>query len=232
MATQLELKPCALAAVKRNYAFVPLLWSRLDDIPALTAQGAEATVHHEVLSAGRRGDRLEQCIHSSVPSRHPRHSPYWACQLLGWGVYGLSQVYNTVLTLHIPLGRAVSEIALLNVAAICLTHGLRRFMRRRAWGTLRMPALLPRVLAASLVLGLVQAAIMHFMAVAPMWELDPVDDAAVVAALPDILLNPLLLRTLNWSVIFAAVDGPVLQHHFGARPSPRPSCASRNWRTR
>jgi hypothetical protein len=82
--------------------------------------------------------------------------PYWACQLLGWGVYGLSQVYNTVLTLHIPLGRAVSEIALLNVAAICLTHGLRRFMRRRAWGTLRMPALLPRVLAASLVLGLAQ----------------------------------------------------------------------------
>jgi hypothetical protein len=127
---------------------------------------------------------------------------YWACQLLGWSVYGLSQVYNTVLTLHVPIGRAVSEIALLNVAAICLTHGLRRFMRGRAWGTLRMPALLPRVLAASVVLGLVQAAIMHFMAVAPMWELDPVDDAAVVAALPDILLNPLVLRILNWSVAF------------------------------
>ena len=127
---------------------------------------------------------------------------YWACQLLGWGVYGLSQIYNVILTLHVPLGRAVLEIALLNVAAICLTHGLRSFMRRRSWGTLRMPVLLPRVLAASVALGMVQAAIMHFMTVAPMWALDAIDDAAVVASLPDILLHPPVVRTLNWSVAF------------------------------
>src|SRR5262245_12182760 len=106
---------------------------------------------------------------------------YWVCQLLGWTVYGISQVYNVVLTLHIPLGRAALEIGFLNVVAICLTHGLRTFMRRRSWGTLRVPALLPRVIAASLVLGLVQAAIMHYMAVAPMWALDAIDDAEVLA---------------------------------------------------
>jgi LytS/YehU family sensor histidine kinase len=127
---------------------------------------------------------------------------YWSCQLLGWTIYGLSQVYNTVLTLDVPLGRAVSEIALLNAVAIGLTHGLRHFMRRRAWPTLRMPALLPRVLAASIVLGLLQAAIMHFMAVAPMWELDRVEDAAVLAALPEFLGNPAVLRIMNWSVAF------------------------------
>jgi hypothetical protein len=127
---------------------------------------------------------------------------YWVCQLLGWGIYGLSQVYNVILTMHVPLGRAVLEVGLLNVSAICLTHGLRAFMRRRSWGTLRMPALLPRVLAASVVLGVVQAAIMHYMAVASMWALDDIEDAAVLASLPDILLNPLVLRILNWSVAF------------------------------
>jgi hypothetical protein len=127
---------------------------------------------------------------------------YWSCQLLGWGLYGLGQVYNTLLTLDVPLGRAVSEIVLLNVTAMGLTHGLRRFMRRRAWEALRAPALLPRVLAASVVLGLVQAAIMHFMAVASMWQLDPVLDADVIAALPQILSNPPVLRILNWSVAF------------------------------
>jgi len=117
-------------------------------------------------------------------------------------VYGLSQVYNVLLTLHVPLGRAALEIAVLNVAAICLTHGLRSFMRRRSWRTLRMPALLPRVLAATVVLGMVQAAIMQLMTVAPMWALDAIDDAAVLASLPDILLLPPVLRTFNWSVAF------------------------------
>src|SRR5262245_28223035 len=127
---------------------------------------------------------------------------YWACQLLGWSVYGLSQVYNVVLTLHIPLGRAALEIGLLNLVAICLTHGLRAFMRQRSWGTLRIPALLPRVLAASLLLGVVPASLMHYMAVAPMWALDAIDDAAVLASLPGVLLIPWVVRSLNWSVAF------------------------------
>jgi hypothetical protein len=127
---------------------------------------------------------------------------YWVCQLLGWSVYGLSQIYNVVLTLHIPLGRAALEIGLLNVVAICLTHGLRAFIRRRSWGTLRIPALLPRVLAASMAMGLVQATIMHYMAVAPMWALDAIDDADVVASLPGVLLVPWVVRAMNWAVAF------------------------------
>lgn len=47
---------------------------------------------------------------------------YWACQLLGWGLYGASQVSNAIATLAVPWERIVLEIALLNVAAIGLTH--------------------------------------------------------------------------------------------------------------
>jgi hypothetical protein len=59
---------------------------------------------------------------------------YWACQLIGWGIYGLSLFYNVLLTLRIPLGHAVLEIAILIATAIALTHGLRDLMRRRLVG--------------------------------------------------------------------------------------------------
>jgi LytS/YehU family sensor histidine kinase len=127
---------------------------------------------------------------------------YWTCQWVGWGVYGFGQAYNAIVSLDVPRGRAVLEIALLNVVAICLTHGLRGFMRRRGWGNLRLPALLPRVLTASVLLGLLLAAVMHFMSVAPMWALDANDAAVVLPLVPDILLNSVALRILNWSVVF------------------------------
>lgn len=126
---------------------------------------------------------------------------YWACQLIGWGIYGLSLFYNVLLTLRIPLGAAVLEIALLIATAIALTHGLREFMRRRSWAKLSIPALLPRVLAACAVLGMVQSALMHFMSIAPMWQLD---DLAVSDPIVNTLqrFDPVVLRILNWSVAF------------------------------
>jgi len=126
---------------------------------------------------------------------------YWACQLIGWGIYGLSLFYNVLLTLRIPLGPAVLEIAILIATAIALTHGLRDFIRRRSWGKLSIPALLPRVLATCAALGMVQSALMHFMSIAPMWQLE---DLAGSDPIVDLLrrFDPVVLRILNWSVTF------------------------------
>ncbi len=129
---------------------------------------------------------------------------YWTCQLLGWGLYGSSQVYNGIVALPVPWERVVLEIALLNVAAVGFTQLLRVFMLRRGWTKLSMRQLLPRSLVASLLPGLVLGAAMHFMAVAPMWGLDPIRDEAVIETLPLAIqtMNPLTLRTVNWSVAF------------------------------
>jgi LytS/YehU family sensor histidine kinase len=98
----------------------------------------------------------------------------------------------------------VLEISLLNVAAVGFTQLLRVFMQRRGWTKLSMRQLLPRSLVASVLLGLVLATAMHFMAVAPMWGLEPIQDRAVIEALPPRLqsIDPLTLRTLNWSLAF------------------------------
>lgn len=129
---------------------------------------------------------------------------YWACQLLGWGLYGSSQVSNAVSSLPVPWERIVLEITLLNLAAIGLTQLLREFMLRKGWKKLSIRQLLPRALVASALLGFAMGSAMHFMAVAPLWGLENIDDKKVLEGLPAfvVAMDPLTLRTVNWSAIF------------------------------
>lgn len=129
---------------------------------------------------------------------------YWICQLLGWGLYGATLVYNGIATLPVSWQRVVLEVALLNVAAIGFTQLLRVFMLRRGWTKLSMHQLVPRSLVASLLLGFVLGAAMHFMALAPLWGLESIHSEAELHALPPVIvsMDPLMLRTLNWSLTF------------------------------
>lgn len=129
---------------------------------------------------------------------------YWTCQLLGWGLYGSSQAYNAIVTLLVPWERVVVEITLLNLTAIGFTQLLRVFMLRRGWTKLSMRQLLPRSLLTSVLLGFVLGSAMHFMAVAPLWSLDPIQDQIALEAIasPFVALDPLALRTVNWSLVF------------------------------
>jgi hypothetical protein len=129
---------------------------------------------------------------------------YWTCQLLGWGLYGATLVYNGIVSLPVPWERIVMEVALLNVAAIGFTQLLRVFMLRRGWTKLSMRQLVPRSLITSLLLGFVLGAAMHFMAVAPLWGLESIHDQAELNAIPSAVraIDPLTLRTLNWSLAF------------------------------
>ncbi|WP_184335227.1 sensor histidine kinase [Povalibacter uvarum] len=124
---------------------------------------------------------------------------YWACQFAGWGLYGLAQLYNAIEALHVPAGRALAEIAALNAAAIALTHLLRNFMRRHRWSTMPLRALLPRSLAVSVALGTLLGLAMHFTSIAPMWVLG---DEVVLPQIPGFLLDPMFVRTCNWSLAF------------------------------
>lgn len=129
---------------------------------------------------------------------------YWTCQLLGWGLYGATLVYNGIATLPAPWERIVVEVALLVVAAIGFTQLLRVFLLRRGWTKLTMRQLVPRALVTSVLLGFVLGAAMHFMAVAPLWGLESIHSEADLKALPEVIvtMDPLTLRTLNWSLVF------------------------------
>lgn len=129
---------------------------------------------------------------------------YWICQLLGWGLYGATLVYNGIATLPGPWERVVVDITLLVMAAIGFTQLLRVFLLRGRWVKLSMPQLLPRSVATSVALGLVLGSVMHFMSVAPLWGLEAVHDPADLDGIPPyiVAMDPLVLRTLNWSLVF------------------------------
>ena len=133
---------------------------------------------------------------------------YWICQLFGWGlnifgqtVTGMSRE-NAAPTLHIAL-----EVASLNLVALLLTHLLRDYMRRHHWHTLKIAALLPRVLVASVLLGFPIALTMGFFSIAQLWGGGPEEQQAVGELAGEgavwLLRADLLLRSLNWSAIFA-----------------------------
>jgi hypothetical protein len=137
---------------------------------------------------------------------------YWLCQLFGWGLNTFGQTLtamsgnNAVSRMQIAL-----EVASLNALALLLTHLLRDYMTRRRWHTLRIAALVPRVLVASVVLGFPIALLMSFLSISQMWGGGP-EDQAVVSELggePALWLvrMDLLLRTLNWSAAFAFWTG-------------------------
>jgi len=128
---------------------------------------------------------------------------YWTCQLLGWGINGFGQFQGAISTVGQPVVTALVEVASLSVLAITLTHLLRGVMKRQQWHTMSLSRLLPRMVIASLVMGLPLGAIMHFMTIAGLWS-GPVEQVERLSGLVIWLssLAPLTLRTINWAAMF------------------------------
>ena len=86
---------------------------------------------------------------------------YWACQLAGWGGYGLCYYLAVLLPFHAagPL-RALADGAFC-VTGFAGTHLLRRGMKRRRWSELGYARLAPRLMLASLLLGALQTAVLY-----------------------------------------------------------------------
>jgi hypothetical protein len=79
-------------------------------------------------------------------------SPYWKCQLVGWSFHGLMTL--VIPTLYGGLRGTVIARALLGVVlGIALTDQLRRHMQRNGWLHLPLRRLVPRIIAASLVIA-------------------------------------------------------------------------------
>jgi hypothetical protein len=137
----------------------------------------------------------------AFPPQSTSHA-YWTCQLLGWGFYCATQVYNVQLNLHVPLARSVIELTTLNALALGATHLLRGYMRREGWRRFGLAALLPRVLGASILLALPIALIMDFTAVADLWGA-AMREQPLSGDLPHWVqtMNPLVLRMANWSSV-------------------------------
>ena len=90
-----------------------------------------------------------------------RKLAYWLCQILGWGTYTVIGIMATLLSQgsvqFFPGGwilRLLVNYAIFFVGIILLTHLLRAQIRKRQWLSLPMRKAAPRLVAASILVGL------------------------------------------------------------------------------
>lgn len=91
--------------------------------------------------------------HKGAPS-----AAYWACQLAGWGGYGLCYYLAVLVPFH-----AAGPLQILADSAYCAaglvgTHLLRVVMKRRGWNELSYGRLAPRLMIGALLVGALQTA--------------------------------------------------------------------------
>src|ERR1039458_8163688 len=85
---------------------------------------------------------------------------YWACQFLGWGLYGLVYYLAVLVPFHAAGPKQAFEDLAYCAAGLAGTHLLRLRMKRSRWSELPYIRLAPRVLIAALLIGALQTAVL------------------------------------------------------------------------
>lgn len=93
---------------------------------------------------------------------------YWTCQVAGWGVYAVINLLLGFVFGQVS-GMAVASVGVLSGAGLALSHAYRAFVQRRGWVRLSLGRLVPRVLAASLMLSLTLNVLMRMVYRLPFW---------------------------------------------------------------
>lgn len=119
----------------------------------------------------------------------PRDRLYWACQLVGFGLYVTTTVFQ-LSKMGMGMPRALLEPLLAAAIGIGTTHLLRRYVRAHRWLSLGAGALAPRVLLASVGLAIVMVAGLSTLELGVYRDPQPSPVAMVVFA------------TMRWTLIF------------------------------
>ena len=129
---------------------------------------------------------------------------YWACQISGWGLYSAVQLFTGVLLLQLPWIRTAVETVALNSIALILTHQLRAHVLRHDWNSLHLRKLMPRIVAASLVIALPMGVMSPFASIAALQNSEQLIHELAPNIQPH--FNPLVRfvhQWVNWAVLFA-----------------------------
>ena len=128
---------------------------------------------------------------------------YWMCQLAGWTAYLLINVLLLTLVADHPWWGYLHSVILVSIG-LSATHAYRSAVRRWDWAELSLWKLAPRVVAASLLLGVLITALMFAVA----WLIKPYGPAAneeFEAAYMLVSVFNLAVVIFIWSLIYFGV---------------------------
>jgi hypothetical protein len=137
---------------------------------------------------------------STAPSPKTNSRLYWACQLVGWGGYAMTQASAGLLYVDRPWPVTIAAVLALYGGGLAATHALRAYITRHGWRTLRPGQLAWRIVLAGLLLGVPFGAAMFLTPLAALQ--DPGTVNVEMGWHPEPLLI-LLLNAANWAFLFA-----------------------------
>ena len=86
---------------------------------------------------------------------------YWACQLAGWGGYGLGYYLAVLVPFHATGPKRILADAAYCATGLAGTHLLRLWMKQRGWSELGYARLAPRLMLGALLVGTLQTAALY-----------------------------------------------------------------------
>jgi sensor histidine kinase YesM len=124
---------------------------------------------------------------------------YWLCQISGWGAYTAIGVSSSVLE-H-GWTRDVWGYVFFFFYNIILTHLLRSIIHQRNWTSLPLPRVLARLTVASLVIGVIQTALVVGVYTAIEGSLGVWSDKSSIA----FLFMGVTIATTIWTILYLAI---------------------------
>lgn len=80
---------------------------------------------------------------------------YWILQIGGWTLYAVVQIVVAISSSEVISSQRIIFLTYESFFCFLLTHGFRTYMNHNRWLSLSMPRLLPRVLSAVIVMGVI-----------------------------------------------------------------------------
>jgi LytS/YehU family sensor histidine kinase len=127
-----------------------------------------------------------------------QNTAYWACQILGWGSYTAIGVAFATHEVG-PTFSVLVGFALFYAYSIGLTHLLRREIKRRGWLAMPFRKSIPRLFGASILTGLIMAALVVAINTALDRRLSW-DVQGTIA-----LTSSVTTFTVGWTVLYVAI---------------------------
>jgi Histidine kinase len=124
---------------------------------------------------------------------------YWLCQATGWGLYSAASLFSPALIGEVSWWAATVGAGLLFAIGVSFSHGLRLVMGRQGWRRMRLGRRIARILAASLLLGLLAAPLPIALGVAQS-QIEPVPPEWGPLA-------PFLLEVIDLAAVFLVWTG-------------------------
>jgi two-component system LytT family sensor kinase len=97
---------------------------------------------------------------AEVNNRMNRKKAYWICQLTGWSVLGLVNIFFSMTFGYFTSPRAIG-LLYQSFVGLCLTHIFKDFIKKNSWLNLPLKKIVPRILITNVLMGVITSFIFY-----------------------------------------------------------------------